>query len=394
MKTAQKSRFLAWKRVVVRAPSESASSVREWRRNPPSITHPPALPSMHHSTTPSPFSLYLSLSSSSPCHPHIYSFSLRFTRPVALFPFLAVVIVSGRARGAYLSCGMCTRFFLLSSASSSRRLGGKTHFGWHPRSRSHTAMLSDCTAFSDASIKANWRLRRHRHIYHINSIHFAPTPLTPPTDTPSQPPPMAFYGNEDTWSAPPRQPSWEQQPAPPSRSGTGSSLSQSPHEPHAFAAQFEEIDRATDNLVRSGKWFPGAMQPMGGVAQGMSPVLRRESIPAPRGGYDYSGSPGGGDARMGGSGGQGSRHQSMSEYDGGRPGSAGLQGYYQGQRFPGGRQSEAEQMLQAKRRMAAQRERELRNYHQEQQYNRSEYRPRTHHLSGTATSRALRCAIH
>ena len=28
-------------------------------------------------------------------------------------------------------------------------------------------------------------------------------------------------------------------------------------------------------------------------------------------------------------------------------------------------------MMQAKRRMAAQRERELRNYHQEQQYNRS-----------------------
>jgi len=66
-----------------------------------------------------------------------------------------------------------------------------------------------------------------------------------------------------------------------------------------------------------------------------------------------------------------SRHHSVSEYEGGRPGSAGLQGYYAGQRFPGGRQSEAEQMLQAKRRMAAQRERELRNYHQEQQYNRS-----------------------
>lgn len=61
-----------------------------------------------------------------------------------------------------------------------------------------------------------------------------------------------------------------------------------------------------------------------------------------------------------------------SDYDPARPGSAGLQGYYQGQRFPGGaRASEAEQMLQAKRRMAAQRERELRNYHQEQQYNRS-----------------------
>lgn len=67
----------------------------------------------------------------------------------------------------------------------------------------------------------------------------------------------------------------------------------------------------------------------------------------------------------------GSRHhQSNSEYDGSRPGSAGLQNYYAGQRHPA-RQSEAEQMLQAKRRMAAQRERELRNYHQEQQYNRS-----------------------
>jgi hypothetical protein len=62
----------------------------------------------------------------------------------------------------------------------------------------------------------------------------------------------------------------------------------------------------------------------------------------------------------------------VSEFDAARPGSAGLQGFYAGQRFPGGRQSEAEQVLQAKRRMAAQRERELRNYHQEQQYNRSE----------------------
>jgi hypothetical protein len=32
-------------------------------------------------------------------------------------------------------------------------------------------------------------------------------------------------------------------------------------------------------------------------------------------------------------------------------------------------------MMQAKRRMAAQRERELRNYHQEQQYNRSMLSP-------------------
>lgn len=132
-------------------------------------------------------------------------------------------------------------------------------------------------------------------------------------------------------------------------------------EPYAFASQFEEIDRATDNLLRSGKWLPGPMPPSGGMP------IRRDSMPQ-RGGYEF----GGPDPRMGGGGGgPPSRHQSMSEYDGARPGSAGLQGYYQGQRYPGGRQSEAEQMLQAKRRMAAQRERELRNYHQEQQYNRS-----------------------
>lgn len=88
----------------------------------------------------------------------------------------------------------------------------------------------------------------------------------------------------------------------------------------------------------------------------------------PAAGRGFEGGFGGGDPRMGGG---PSRHHSVSEYDGGRPGSAGLQGYYAGQRYPGGRQSEAEQMLQQKRRMAAARERELRNYHQEQQYNRS-----------------------
>ncbi|KAK5174800.1 uncharacterized protein LTR77_001883 [Saxophila tyrrhenica] len=169
---------------------------------------------------------------------------------------------------------------------------------------------------------------------------------------------MSFYDNDAPWSASARQSSWEQ-PPPPSRSGTGSSMSQQA-EPNAFAAQFEEIDRATDNLMRSGKFFPGAMQPMGGMPP------RRDSIPAMQRGFEY----GSNDPRMGGSGGP-SRQASGSDYDGGRPGSAGLQGYYQGQRFPGGRQSEAEQMLQAKRRMAAQRERELRNYHQEQQYNRT-----------------------
>lgn len=49
-----------------------------------------------------------------------------------------------------------------------------------------------------------------------------------------------------------------------------------------------------------------------------------------------------------------------------------LQNFYAAQRHQPSRGSnEAEQMMQAKRRMAAQRERDLRNYHQEQQYNRS-----------------------
>ena len=53
-----------------------------------------------------------------------------------------------------------------------------------------------------------------------------------------------------------------------------------------------------------------------------------------------------------------------------------LQNFYASQRHQSSRGSnEAEQVIQAKRRMAAQRERELRNYHQEQQYNRSRPTP-------------------
>ena len=64
------------------------------------------------------------------------------------------------------------------------------------------------------------------------------------------------------------------------------------------------------------------------------------------------------------------RH-SISDYDPLRSQSgSNLQTYYANQRHQA-RPNEAEHMMQAKRRMAAQRERELRNYHQEQQYNRS-----------------------
>jgi hypothetical protein len=146
---------------------------------------------------------------------------------------------------------------------------------------------------------------------------------------------MAFYDNENNWSAKSRQPSTYEQQAPPSRSGATSAMSQQT-ESNAFALQFEEIERATDNLMKSGNWLPSHVQ-----------AGRRDST------HTSASGP--------------SRAQSVSGDV------EGLQGYYAGQRFPPqNRHSEAEQMLQAKRRMAAQRERELRNYHQEQQYNRSE----------------------
>lgn len=49
-------------------------------------------------------------------------------------------------------------------------------------------------------------------------------------------------------------------------------------------------------------------------------------------------------------------------------------------------------MQQAKRRMAAQRERELRNYHQEQQYNRSGFlRLQMSNLDDMAALKSIRC---
>lgn len=69
----------------------------------------------------------------------------------------------------------------------------------------------------------------------------------------------------------------------------------------------------------------------------------------------------------------GGRYGNMGEFDPSRPHpGSNLQNFYANQRHQG-RHSDADQMAQAKRRMAAQRERELRNYHQEQQYNRSKH---------------------
>ncbi|EFR04346.1 hypothetical protein MGYG_07355 [Nannizzia gypsea CBS 118893] len=159
---------------------------------------------------------------------------------------------------------------------------------------------------------------------------------------------MAYYEPQG-WQAPMRQASWEAS-APPSRSGTSSTVQREP-ETNAFASQFDEVERAIDNLSKSGKTFGG--------------LPRRDSMPMMMGRpYDFT------DPRAMGPMAP-SRHHSIGDYDGMRPHSASnLQGFYAAQRFQA-RPNETEQMIQAKRRLAAQRERELRNYHQEQQYNRS-----------------------
>ncbi|CAO2651471.1 Nn.00g040410.m01.CDS01 [Neocucurbitaria sp. VM-36] len=197
---------------------------------------------------------------------------------------------------------------------------------------------------------------------------------------------MSYY-NDPSWPAPApgRQSSWEQ-PQPPSRSGTGHSVyngggapihmdigassTVNRDEASAFSSQFDEVERATENLAKSGKSFGPGFPP--------TPVSgnRRESMPMMGGGPrqypEY-------EQRMGGPGPQ--RHHSVSEYDGSRSHSASnVQGFYQNQRYAP-RPNDADQMAQAKRRMAAQRERELRNYHQEQQYHRN--------VSGSKSDRSM-----
>ncbi|KAI1329908.1 hypothetical protein F5Y16DRAFT_396776 [Xylariaceae sp. FL0255] len=153
---------------------------------------------------------------------------------------------------------------------------------------------------------------------------------------------MAQYYGESQWpaagpGAPPPQNNWDHQtPPPPRSSGANSAV---PREDlAAFTHQFEEVDRAIDNLVKSGKMFG----------------------PPGRHGRAVSGH-------------HGARHSmEFSDPRGGSHTGPNLQNFYATQRHQSSRGSnEAEQMMQAKRRMAAQRERELRNYHQEQQYNRN-----------------------
>ncbi|KAI1436408.1 hypothetical protein GGR50DRAFT_693220 [Xylaria sp. CBS 124048] len=187
---------------------------------------------------------------------------------------------------------------------------------------------------------------------------------------------MAQYYGESQWPgqgpAVPPQGTWDHQTPPPQRSSGANSVVPR-EESAAFSHQIEalstpyllncsstnqldyfrlvipimmnyeadgyisEVDRALDNLYKSGKMFvaPGRH---GRVASGHH---------GPRHSVEFV------DSRAG------------------HPG-PNLQNFYAAQRHQSSRGSnEAEQMMQAKRRMAAQRERELRNYHQEQQYNRN-----------------------
>ncbi|KAJ2906567.1 uncharacterized protein MKZ38_001210 [Zalerion maritima] len=157
---------------------------------------------------------------------------------------------------------------------------------------------------------------------------------------------MSYYENQGSgqWPAPnnpppPQSTGWDHQ-TPPARSGASSAIPR--EEPQAFTHQIEEVERAIDNLMKSGKMFNMGGRP--GRAPGPLPAGPRSHSMAELGA---------GDARV---------HNPQSN----------LQNFYASQRHQSSRGSnEAESMMQAKRRMAAQRERDLRNYHQEQQYNRT-----------------------
>ncbi|KAL8941428.1 MAG: hypothetical protein Q9216_002233 [Gyalolechia sp. 2 TL-2023] len=128
----------------------------------------------------------------------------------------------------------------------------------------------------------------------------------------------------------------------------------------------EEVERALENLKNSGKPFMGPFRrdsvPMMGASRQYNDYGMIRLLPfVDASKHGQSGSGIGGMSQHRHSTGD---HESMRSHSG-----SSLQSYYANQRHQS-RPNEAEQMMQAKRRMAAQRERELRNYHQEQQYNR------------------------
>ena len=148
---------------------------------------------------------------------------------------------------------------------------------------------------------------------------------------------------------------------------------------HVLTWSLAEVDRAYENLQKSGKGYgmggrrelpkqtrmPVTSRPLvnrrGGLADVMKASTNEMALPALRA-----------DARV--SHGSGHRSHATNNFDEARGGPQGqnLHNFYASQRHqPSRGNSEAEQVMQLKRRMAAQRERELRNLHTEQQYQRS-----------------------
>ncbi|KAF4122919.1 hypothetical protein GMORB2_7226 [Geosmithia morbida] len=173
---------------------------------------------------------------------------------------------------------------------------------------------------------------------------------------------MSYYENPQ-WTGP-SQSSWDPQgSSTPVRAGKcrPAICASAPQaqDDFAFSYQFDEVDRAYENLQKSGKGF------MMGGRRKFSPMHHGHGSGSARSTPDFV------DGRM--PHGPGSRSHSVNNFDGpsGPPG-PNLHNFYANQRHqPSRGTNEVEQVMQAKRRMAAQRERELRNLHTEQQYQRN-----------------------
>ena len=126
-----------------------------------------------------------------------------------------------------------------------------------------------------------------------------------------------------------------------------------------------EVDRAHENLQKSGKGYgmSGRRKYLNSKATSNVARDRQASTGSSQGVFL-----GGRSQHL-----PGSRPHSVNSFDDSRvPPGPNLHNFYAAQRHQPSRGSnDAEQVIQAKRRMAAQRERELRNLHTEQQYQRS-----------------------
>ncbi|QPG98591.1 hypothetical protein C2857_007766 [Epichloe festucae Fl1] len=171
---------------------------------------------------------------------------------------------------------------------------------------------------------------------------------------------MSYYDNPQ-WPTP-TQNSWEHQgTSTPTRTGASGPQSQ---DDYAFSYQFDEVDRAYENLQKSGKGYA-----MGARRKPTPKASMRSSAPMfPDGRASQGNGPRSHPVNNNSNNNNNNAHG--NNFDG--PPGHNLHNFYASQRHQPSRGSnEAEQVMQAKRRMAAQRERELRNLHTEQQYQRN-----------------------